>query len=727
MSPKGIARDLETHRTVLKKTFVIWLQSIICSSIFIANFAFQPKPVWLAVTLNLLLAVSCLGLLITTSRWERADQIASSPPGQNGNRGRNVIVIALALLCVALSVARLNGTSTAAWLGMDEKSDRARGLIAGTPKGIRADEWLVQTPWTWSQARQDPPFPASNRNVGNGSAPLVTNLPAWHWSTFFRPQMWGFFFLSTESAFALNWNLKWFAMLLSGFLFLRIVARGSNFLALSGSLILLFASYLQWWFSTPTCMPEMISMVFFGLWALHLMFQAKSRWVIVGAGTVLLIALVQFVFCSYPRFQIPLAYFAAALLVGGWASHRNRTGETRETPGYFPAVYLALILMIATTVVWRWFQEVSPAIQEISTLSYPGQVVSSGGSFPWSGFLAPFLEFGMTEDHYPKPLGNVCEASGFILLAPFLAAALIRDVWQRRRDGLFAALVVFLSLVMSFIVCGVPMWLARLTGWSYVASGRAVLVVGVASVVALVRYLSDPRPGSECRTSTLLVGAAALASTLFACLYLANLRLANFAGLAEVTAAAVFFALVFCLLWQRARTAACLLLLGPSLYANGLVNPIGRGVPGLAHNSALHRMAKIHQEDPQALWLVAADSLSSQSLYIAQFVKASGATVLGGVRCMPDREMIRVLDPENKYATVYNRYAGVYFVATPDGSPVFELLAPGHYRVRLPMQPQMLERLGVKYLVLADGAAGMSVPGFEAIGREKDLVILRRR
>lgn len=372
----------------------IWLQSIICSSFFIANFSFHPKQVWLAVMLNVLLTASCIGLLITSLRREIADQMSSKSDVQTGNVGRNIIVIALTLLCLAASLANLNGSSTALWKGMEGRGDQVAGLIAGTPKGIRADEWLVQTPWTWSQAKQEPAFPATNRNVGNGLAPLITNLPAWHWAAFFRPQMWGFFFLNTESAFAFNWNLKWFAMLLSGFLFLRIVAKGDNFLALSGSLILLFASYVQWFFSTPTCMPEMISMVFFGLWALHTMFQTRSRWVIVGAGIILLTAIEQFVFVHAPRFQIPLTYLAAALLAGGWASFGNRIGGFRKTQDYFLAGYLTLILMVAAAVSWRWFQEVSPTIQEIRGLIYPGEVVSSGGSFPWYAFLRRSWNFG---------------------------------------------------------------------------------------------------------------------------------------------------------------------------------------------------------------------------------------------------------------------------------------------------------------------------------------------
>jgi len=50
-------------------------------------------------------------------------------------------------------------------------------------------------------------------------------------------------------------------------------------------------------------MPEMISMLFFALWAVHTMRAVESRWAIGGAGLVLLISTEQFTFCSYPRFQ----------------------------------------------------------------------------------------------------------------------------------------------------------------------------------------------------------------------------------------------------------------------------------------------------------------------------------------------------------------------------------------------------------------------------------------
>jgi hypothetical protein len=307
-------------------------------------------------------------------------------------------------------------------------------------------------------------------------------------------------------------------------------------------------------------------------------------------------------------------------------------------------------------------------------------------------------------------------------------AVFIRDLWRRRFDALFTAVVLFLVLSIAFVIWGVPISFARATGLSYVASSRAILVVGVASIIGLVRYLSRGPSYVPGRKATFVIGASALTLGLFGCLYATNARLDSFASLPEVVAVSLFFSLVFCLIWRRARLATCLLLLVPSLSANGLVNPVSRGLPGLARNSALHQLERIHKTDPKALWLVVTDTAaSSQSLYIAQFLKATGANVLGGVRCMPDHEMVRVLDPENRYGTVYTRFAGIFFILKPSEGPVFELLAPGHYQVRLPMEPHILENLGVRYLVLADRPEVTTVPGFEPIGAVHDLVILRRR
>ena len=697
------------------------IQSVICAFLFVANFAWPTPHVGVAATLNVLLALSCLGLLVTSCRPE----IVDSSSREQRARVRNIIIVILTVLYLAASLARLNGSSTALWRGLADREPSVAGIIAGKPKDIRSDEWLEQTPFTWSQAAQNPAFPAVNHNIGDGVMPLISNQPVRHWSMIFRPQMWGFFFLDLERAFTFNWNFKWFGLLLGGFLFFRTLVRENNLLALSGALLILFSSYIQWFFSSPRCVPEMIAMVFFGLWARHTLLRTTSRWAVVGLSLVLLTTIEQFVFFSYPRSQIPLVYLALAMFAGGYALYRIRV-QNSGSPSYFRSACLVATLLIAATLSWQWYTEISSTLKQIGHLIYPGQVISAGGSYPWYGLIAPFLEFSMTQEHYPKPLGNVCEASGFLFFAPFLLAGVIRDTWQRRPDPISIALLLFLAFGLCFLVFGIPPWLARVTGWSH-TSIRAILAVGVASIIGVVRHLGLPPEGRPERGKTLLlITTIALAGALFACLYMANLRLANFARLSEIIASTLFFTTVFCLFWQRVVVASCILLAIPCLYSTGLANPIGVGVPGITQSPTFQWFAKMHQDDPSARWIVMGE-LSNRACCLAQFVKATGATVLGGVRYMPDRDAISVLDPENRYTAVYDRYARSCFAISSDTRALFELISPNDYRVYIPFQPEIFERLAVKYIVLVDPEKETPLAGFEPIAERNGMVVLRRR
>jgi hypothetical protein len=194
---------------------MVWIQSLICSLLFVLNFAWHPNA-GMAVSLNIVLAAACVALLLTSSRG----RLTADPfRGARDDLVRNIIVALLILLYVGTSAARWNGSSTALWRSLVDQQPPKAGLVAGTPKVIRSDEWLVHTPWIMSQANQSPAFPITNRNVGNGVMPLLTNLPVRHWTMLFRPQMWGFFVFDLERAFAFNWNFKWFGILLGGFLF----------------------------------------------------------------------------------------------------------------------------------------------------------------------------------------------------------------------------------------------------------------------------------------------------------------------------------------------------------------------------------------------------------------------------------------------------------------------------------------------------------------------------
>ena len=78
------------------------------------------------------------------------------------------------------------------------------GVIAGTPKEIRMDEWLVQTPWIWSQLNQHPSFPSTNRNSRQRGRSSFDELARAALDDVFRPQMWGFFLVENERSLSIG-------------------------------------------------------------------------------------------------------------------------------------------------------------------------------------------------------------------------------------------------------------------------------------------------------------------------------------------------------------------------------------------------------------------------------------------------------------------------------------------------------------------------------------------
>src|ERR1700736_2032873 len=134
-------------------------------------------------------------------------------------RWRWLFLLLLFCACVAL---KLNGSSIGAWDDeLYETRPSSRGLLLFKPQHVRSDEWLVWTPAALSQARQTPPFPVRNPSLGAGCAPMLMNLPVAYYTTFFRPQLWGFFIFDFERGFSFCWWCKVFGLLLASAWLLR--------------------------------------------------------------------------------------------------------------------------------------------------------------------------------------------------------------------------------------------------------------------------------------------------------------------------------------------------------------------------------------------------------------------------------------------------------------------------------------------------------------------------
>lgn len=632
---------------------------------------------------------------------------------------RRTVVIGLMAIYVGISIANFNGSSTALWRYHADREMPTAGVLLGSPQSVRSDEWLLQTPWIFSQASRTPAFSPTNPGVGSDVTPLVTNLPVRHWSTWFRPQMWPFFVLSPERAFAFYWNFKTFGLLLSAFLFLGVFTGGKTLLDLAGSVFLTFSPYVQWWLSTPTCLPEMLAMWFFALWLGAVLSRARARWQIAAASAGLVLAIGNFVFCCYPRFQIPLVYLAIVLLPAA-VFGLQRQDALRS----FRLCCVGLALAAASFLTWQWWRDVAEIVRITSGLSYPGQIRFAGGDFEWRRFFDPFLEFSLSSERFPERLANACEAAGFLFLAPFLAVRVIGDAIRGRADRISLVLLGVIGAAIVYMAVGIPTWVAAISGWSFVSPVRAQVLVGVATVILLVRCLALPEVQRASAVNRSLVFAGWTAA-LFPALRLTNVALGHFEAPSVVAGTALFFALVGVSIWQRSSIATCLLLLVPQFYACALVNPIAQGVPGITGSAMFHWLAQARKNKPEGNWIVFGDTLRAQVL--PELVKATGADVLGGMRCNPDYTMLAILDPARKYIALTDRYAWIHFKKAETDTPTLEA-APGlAYDIKIPLSVDLLDRLNVKHILEVDLRMNEeTIPGFHLAGIQNGCRLLER-
>jgi hypothetical protein len=601
-------------------------------------------------------------------------------------------VLAVAAVLFMLAVAfNIHGSAIGVWKDV-LPDDLPSGVLFSTPKSVRADEWMGWTPSILSQALHRPPFPVENPNVGAGKSPLLMSLPVRHYSALFRPQLYGFFVFNLERAFAFYWNVKTFALFLSFFLLLRVLTANQFWLSLFGASWLLFSAYIQWWFSCPPMLPEMLASWAITIVCVIKLFQTEHRWVRFLLLPVCVIAAVNFALCFYPPFQIPLLYLGVALLAGWF--WQNRNAHLKWRAGF---ISVAVGSLIIGGVLTAYIIECKPTLDVVAHTAYPGARRAHGGELALKDTFNGVLGFfNSSENHYLATRGNPCEASNFYpLWVLALAAAgigLARD-WRNRRVEI--AILFCLALFTLYTFSPSPVWLCRLTLFNYVTEPRALLASGIAGILFTILVLAKPLPPLKRWQSAFLavIVFAGIAGLLVASQqgnerFLTSNRIALLLTLNALFVGLYFFApsKIFCSVFL-----ACLLL------NNGGINPVARGLGPLVNASASAAVRQIRENDPEAEWVAYSNA------WLPQFLKGQGVNVLNGLKVVPELDFTRQMDPNGEHEEIYNRYAFAIF-QRPEiapGAPEFRPLNPSAYILNVsPVDPALLNR-GARYAVFA--------------------------
>ncbi len=597
----------------------------------------------------------------------------------------------------------------------------SKGLLLFQPQSIRTDEWLVWTPAALSQARQIPRFPIENPNLGAGRAPLLLNLPVAYYTTWFRPQLWGFFILDFERGFSFCWFAKIFGLLLATAWFLRQLGVRSRGLALFGGLWIFLS--LQWWLSSPAMLPEMIA-----TWAICTgcaiqFFTRTSTWRLAIAFTGFVYCGVNFVLCSYPPAQIPLLYLMAAIVVGFVLEHRQK-GEFFHLQRGILLVGVA-VATVAIVLVPYWI-DIRPTLDLVSQTGYPGARRSTGGALSIFKLFSGLTGFFQTKQSVPSVYKNITVTSHSYPIWPAAVLAVVVARYRQRLSisPLFIALTALIVCLSLYCVVPWPAWILRSTLFSFSTEHSARLALEIANIFLACLFLDRYRV-PVFTLSGIFAAVAAFSVAIGLLFWTTSLQKSNLfpnrwqivlSFLASVALLVLFFG-------QKRRSLFPLLLIGLLVLTNGSVNPVMRGLSPLLDSEGFRVVDKIHRTDPDSKWIVYHD------LALPELVKATGAHVLNGFKIVPDLDFLRRFDPMRRANFVYNRY-GHLVCELPEypGEIEFRFVAADYYILYLSPGDSELRDIGCRYVVLPETWPDAELHGFSLLQTvpEERICIYRR-
>jgi hypothetical protein len=536
-----------------------------------------------------------------------------------------------------------------------------------------------------------------NRDIGLGQDVILMGVPIAHPITLFRPATWGFF-ASDDAGVAWMWWSQVLGGFAAWFLALRAIAPGRDGLAVLGSLVLVASPFLQFWSFAPARHVAWAGLALAG--AAGVLRAPTPRGVMVRA-LLLALAACGFALEPYPPFQVPLAWLVLAVTVGLAVERRGGDRLGLRLAALAGAGAAALLVCLA------FWLDAALAIERMRATAYPGERIERGGWLPAWQLFAHDLGAGLAVSDW-SPAINIAEGAGFWLLFPVVGLGLFKD---RRRDPVAAALLAVIALLGVHACTGLPTALGRATLLAWVQPQRAVVGIGLADLMLLVRWLarSGPAPAPRFAASGAVAWGAGLAAFAVAVhRALPDARLPVLLGFAAANAGLAFAVL-------RRRRPAWVLAAFALLTASCTLwwNPLVRGGSEYLSENALSR--RIRAVDRAAggdtLWV------SYGPPHHGNLFRVLGVRALTGVQPLPQLELWRRLDPAGRYERIYNRYA--WFTARSAGRPgvAFRLAAPDAVELLVEPGAPELRALGVTHVLIVapDPSAADALRGLERI------------
>ncbi|MFZ4516738.1 MAG: DUF7657 domain-containing protein, partial [Acidimicrobiia bacterium] len=345
------------------------------------------------------------------------------------------------------------------------------------------------------------------------------------------------------------------------------------------------------------------------------------------------------------------------------------------------------------------------ALHALSSSLYPGRRRSEGGAgLPWQLLTNSWFSWLVGRDPItmsPMVQLNASEDSSFPMLGLFLLPSL-PFVWRGLTEPgtqfrrVLLALCAVLGVFAAHVYIGLPPFIAKITLLDRVPTRRALLGIGLASMLVLLTVAVTQRQAHLTIRRRLVAAGAFVVVT--------GLYVASFGRWARVVGAPVSLWIigVTCLaatvitasfyFWPR-LSVALMVVVGMMIAA--WINPLYSGLQPLRGSetaNALRQIAASTSASPDARWL-------STSGNLQPVLTANGFRSVSGVSLYPDASAWRILDPEAEHIAIWSRYANMRWRFESDLAEP-RLTSPSADVVEVAINPcdPRLVQLGVRYI-----------------------------
>lgn len=586
-----------------------------------------------------------------------------------------VCIVIFSVLCLA----RIHGSSLGYFRTATNPGTKDPSLLFGTPRSIRSDEWVVTTPYVYSQKTEN--YPVINKTVGNGQdMAVVLDVPYRDWSTFFRPQNIAFFIVPFSMAFSARWWLPLLILLIGTYLLIREFLPPPKRNLLSGILATSFSlsPFIMWWFTSGTLLS--IGYVFVLIYLAIKLLDCRN----LVYKFILSLLIAYFGVCLAITMYIPFMVASCFAGVFIFIAYLISQKEYKQLLKKENIICLLGAVGIATLIVLTFYFAHRDTIKLIQDTIYPGHLSAENTPLRVQTFLNVFALSFLQSSQYVIKYSNQSEFSNFIYLFPYLAFptgySIYRGMVTKKNDWLL--IIVSLGICVVLMRMFLPFNtdpLFRFVLLNRVPNGRLLIGLGMLNIIFLVAWLRNIILQKKSLPKSIKIITSFITAIILLTQYYFFKTEYNFVS--RYTKPYIIFLFIALLvttvffLQKKTIIYGGIVLFVVSLSMAFYINPVYKGVI-FQKDIIIDKITEINNQQ-NGTWVVV------NNLVLEHYPQMAGVRSMSGVMTYPQYDVWNNFPNVDQYQRVINRYAHIRFQLNSQNIDTMIKFQPDLYDVNI--------------------------------------------